>query len=86
MTDEHKPLPVVGYTMQPSRTIDAVNKNKCDEERVLRWLDELKSDEAVDQRWLAIGRTQLEKAYMAINRALFKPQRVTLPEDLIDAE
>jgi hypothetical protein len=35
----------------------------------------------VDQRWLAIGRTHIEEAFMAINRAVFQPQRVKLPED-----
>ncbi len=35
----------------------------------------------VDGRWLAIGRTQLQEAFMSINRAVFQPQRIKLPED-----
>lgn len=51
------------------------------EERVLRQLDWLKTMPDIDQRWLAIGRTHIEQAFMAINRAIFKPQRVSLPEN-----
>lgn len=32
-------------------------------------------------RMLAVGRTQLQLAFMALNRAVFRPGRVTLPED-----
>lgn len=80
MTD-HQPLPVAGYTAQPIEVIDLVNENKALEERVLRCLDELKAHPVVDQRWLAIGRTHIEHAFMAINRSLFKPERVKLPGD-----
>jgi len=34
-----------------------------------------------DPRWLAKGRTALEEAFMFINRAVFQPARVALPED-----
>lgn len=79
MTD-HKPLPVSGYTAQSDSRVEMVNENKAIEERVLRRLDELKALN-VDQRWLAIGRTHIEKAFMAVNRSIFQPQRVKLPED-----
>lgn len=81
MTD-HKPLPVQGYTSQPQWKVDAVNKNKRLEEELLRLIDNWKGmDQDIDQRWLARGRTQLEEAFMAINRAVFQPQRAKLPED-----
>lgn len=79
MTD-HQPLPVSGYTAQSDSRVEMVNENKAIEERVLRRLDELKGLN-VDQRWLAIGRTHIEEAFMAINRSIFQPQRVKLPED-----
>lgn len=79
MTD-HKPLPVSGYTAQSDSRVEMVNENKALEERVLRRLDELKALN-VDQRWLAIGRTHIEEAFMAVNRSIFQPQRVKLPED-----
>ncbi len=38
----------------------------------------MKANPNIDQRWLAIGRAHLEQAFMAINRAIFKPGRVEL--------
>lgn len=80
MTD-HKPLPVAGYVAQGDEKIALVNRNKEIEERALRILDELANLPSVDKRWLAIGRTDLEKAFMSINRSIFQPVRVRLPED-----
>ena len=76
MTD-HDPLPVAGYTTQSADKIGEVNINKQLEETILKRLDDLKTDASVDQRWLAIGRTGIEQAFMAVNRAIFKPQRVS---------
>lgn len=81
MTKEHSGLPVSGYRPQNQEAVDTVNGFKRDEERILRKLDALKNSNDVDQRWLAIGRTQLEQAFMAINRSVFKPSRVTLAAD-----
>ena len=73
---DHQPMPVAGYTAQSDDIIKTVNENKQLEETVLKQLDALKVRTDVDQRWLAIGRTHVEEAFMAINRALFKPQRL----------
>ena len=78
---QHQPLPVAGYRSQPAANVALVNSFKEVEEKILRVLDEAKCNQAIDQRWLAIGRTQLEQAFMAINRAVFQPGRVSLPED-----
>lgn len=84
----HTPLPVSGYTAQSSGKVRLVNENKELEETILRRLDLLKAttavdgqDVTIDQRWLAIGRTHIEEAFMAINRAVFQPPRVKLPGD-----
>lgn len=77
MTD-HQPLPVSGYKPQDQHSVDLVNKNKLVEEQVLRILDDLTKEEGIDNRWLAIGRTHLEQAFMAINRSIFKPNRIKL--------
>jgi hypothetical protein len=69
-------MPIAGYTAQSDDIIKTVNENKQLEETVLKQLDALKARTDVDQRWLAIGRTHVEEAFMAINRALFKPQRL----------
>lgn len=78
---KHVGLPVHGYRSQPGEAVGIVNSNKVLEEVILRHLDELATREDVDKRWLAIGRTQIEQGFMAVNRAVFRPGRVTLPED-----
>jgi len=69
-------LPVHGYRAQKQDAIDAVNRNKIDEEQLLQKLDVMKGDDTVDQRWLAVARTHFEQGYMALNRSIFKPERV----------
>ena len=80
MTD-HAPMPVQGYTTQSDARLALVNRNKDIEERVLRILDDLAKVDDVDKRWLAIGRTHIEQAFMCVNRSIFQPQRAKLPED-----
>ena len=77
----HSGLPVAGYRPQSDDRVATVNANKEIEERVMRILDDLGDMLAVDKRWLAIGRTHIEQGFMAVNRAVFKPGRVALPED-----
>jgi hypothetical protein len=79
-------LPVDGYKAQTHEAVDLVNRNKQAEERILRMLDELGCIPEVDKRWLAIGRTGLEQAFMAINRSIFRPGRTFLPEDADNLE
>jgi hypothetical protein len=80
-TQQHDGLPVAGYLPQSNAAVDRVNRNKAIEEQCLRVLDALALQPDVDLRWLAIGRTDIEKGFMSINRAVFKPARVKLPGD-----
>lgn len=75
-------LPVLGYRPQGEAAIDTVNRNKAAEEYVLRMIDDMIADEKIDARWLAVGRTLIEQGFMAVNRAVFKPERVKLPADV----
>jgi hypothetical protein len=77
----HQGLPVAGYTPQADDKVATVNANKALEELVLRQLDSLAKTPGVDGRWLAIGRTAIENGFMAVNRSVFQPGRVALPED-----
>lgn len=72
-------LPVHGYQPQSQDRIDRVNKHKELEERILRALDGMNSDIA-DLRWTAIARTHFEQGFMALNRAVFRPSRIDLPD------
>jgi hypothetical protein len=75
---QHSGLPVFGYRPQSDDKISIVNTNKQIEESVLRQLDALAAQGDIDKRWLAIGRTQIEQGFMAVNRAVFQPDRVEL--------
>lgn len=79
---DHIGLPVEGYRPQNEYAVQRVNANKRHEEEILRTLDAMKTNPSVDQRWLEIGRTHLEEGFMAVNRSIFRPGRVTLPGDV----
>lgn len=84
---------VEDYTPQPDEKVALVNEFKQDEERLLRKIDRMQGivpdawsvqaaeKFAYDQHWLAIARTHFQEGYMALNRAVFQPQRIKLPED-----
>jgi hypothetical protein len=74
---EHTGLPVSGYRAQSAEAVALVNSMKATEERLLRVLDGMKGEQEVDQKWLAIGRTQIEIGFMSINRSVFRPDRVS---------
>lgn len=80
MTD-HKPLPVAGYTAQIDENVQMVNLNKQDEELILRSIDLYAMNADVDKRWLSIAKTHIEQGFMAMNRAIFRPQRIKLNGD-----
>lgn len=77
----YKGLPIPGYKDQTATNVALVSHFKRQEERLLREMDEMKDMADIDKRWLAIARTQIEQGYMALNRSVFKPDRVELPED-----
>lgn len=78
---KHRGLPVAGYQPQSDDAILLVNLMKATEEKLLRGLDDLAARDDIDKRWLAIGRTQIEQGFMAVNRSIFRPGRVALPGD-----
>lgn len=78
----HRPLPVMGYTNQSNDKLAMVNANKVFEERLLRACDNHRAlGDQVDQRWVSIAITHFQEGFMALNRAVFQPTRITLPED-----
>ena len=84
MTD-HKGLPVSGYRKQSDENVKLVNVNKELEERVLRQIDNMMANadlpEGFDKRMIALARTNIEQGFMWLNRAVFQPERVSLPDD-----
>lgn len=90
---QHNGLPVAGYVPQSDEKVAVVNVNKELEERVLRQIDAMMrtrtcqsvndpaGESAYDPRMMALARTGVQEAFMWLNRAVFQPTRVTLPED-----
>lgn len=78
---KHDGLPVAGYRPQSEDNVQLVNSIKMTEEHVLRILDKVGENPEFDKRWLAIARTNLEQGFMAANRAIFRPGRLSLPGD-----
>jgi hypothetical protein len=74
-------LPVKGYKPQNEAAVAGVNINKQVEERLLRRIEALAAEGSCDPAWLAHARTCFEFGFMALNRAIFQPGRVQLPED-----
>ncbi len=93
MTDIENPAgKVAGYTAQPDAKVALVNRFKEMEERLLREVDAITVKPGPagfgldltppnDQRWIAVARTHFQEGFMALNRAVFQPQRIKLPED-----
>jgi len=73
--------PVASYSAQSDEHVAIVNDNKHMEEILLRAIDELGVRGDIDPRWLAIGRSHIELGFMAVNRSIFKPKRISLPRD-----
>lgn len=70
-----------GYGDQSTEAVAQDNLNKENEERLLRLIDLLNDTGDYDGRWLSIARTHFQEGYMALNRAIFRPSRISLPED-----
>lgn len=85
MGEEVEGLPVAGYKRtQNQSTIDRVNRIKEAEERLLRVfdtiMDEMHPDD-LDPVWMHQARVSVQAGCSFASRALFKPERISLPED-----
>ncbi|QIG69050.1 hypothetical protein EVB77_016 [Rhizobium phage RHph_N1_10] len=81
---KHLGLPVAGYQPQSDEKVALVNENKELEERVLRQVDRHvrnRDSQEIDQAMVQLARRSIQEAFMWLNRAVFQPQRIKLPED-----
>jgi len=76
------PLPVQSYTQQSKERVAEVNRNKKLEELCLRRIDELRAQGGHEARWLAMAKTDMERAFMCMNRAILQPERIDGDLDL----
>lgn len=82
--EQHQGLPVAGYQAQTSDKVAVVNANKELEERCIRAAESIRDTPGMDGRMAALAITNLQQAFMWLNRAVFQPGRVALPEDAFE--
>lgn len=64
------------FTDQTDFNKALVNENKVLEEQVLRQIDKLKCIDGPDQRYIMLAQTNIQQAFMWLNRGIFQPQRL----------
>ena len=78
---KHQGLPVPGYRPQSEANIAISKVNKELEERCIRQAEGIRDMPTMDGRMAALAITQIQQGFMWLNRAVFQPGRVALPED-----
>jgi hypothetical protein len=71
---------IAGYTAQSQKKLAQVNFHKMLEERILREIETLEGtgcDGPCDPRWLRIAATHMQEGFMALNRSIMNPKRLT---------
>lgn len=71
MDNQHKMIK--GYRDLSAEEIAAMNKVKEVGAAVGQLVDQLKAVPGVDQRWISIGATDLQKGLMALTRGVAQP-------------
>lgn len=75
MDNQHRKI--TGYRELSQQDIDLMNKIKAKAAEVgdlVAELKDLRTNSALDQRWVAIGATDLQQGFMALTRAVAKPE------------
>jgi hypothetical protein len=71
MDNQHKHIK--GYRDLSQAEIDAMNNIKNLASQVGDLIDSLQDNPEIDQRWLSIARTDLQKGFMSAVRSVAKP-------------
>lgn len=71
MDNQHQKI--TGYRNLSQDEIDLMNDGKELARLVGAWVDKLKTIKTCDQRWVAIGATDMQKGFMAAIRSIAKP-------------
>ena len=71
MDNQHKLIK--GYRDLSEGEIKAMNAIKEEAARIGILIEELSDNPALDQRWVAIAKTDLQKGFMAATRAVAQP-------------
>lgn len=68
------PEKITGYRELSEKEINLINEFKAKAEEVGQLVKQLKITEGLDQRWVAIGSTQIQQGFMAVIRGIAQPQ------------
>jgi hypothetical protein len=69
-----KSAPIKGYRDLSQAEVDLMNKLKDVAVEVGNWVDIVLDDPDTDKRWANIAKTDLQKGFMALIRAVAKPE------------
>jgi hypothetical protein len=69
----YTPPAITGYRQITQDELDLMNAIKDLGKKVGDFLDGLTKVAGIDQRWIAIGATDLQKGFMGISRAVAQP-------------
>lgn len=71
MENQHKLIK--GYRDLSEGEIRAMNAVKSEAERIGILFEELESNESLDQRWIVIAKSDIQKGFMSAIRAIAQP-------------
>lgn len=71
MENQHRQIK--GYRELTQAEIDAMNEIKTMGASLGALVDKLRAQEGLDQRWVSIGATDLQKGLMALTRGVAQP-------------
>lgn len=69
-----KSAPITGYRELSQSEVDLMNKLKDVAIEVGNWVDVVLDDPNTDKRWANIGKTDLQKGFMSLIRAVAQPE------------
>ena len=71
MKDQHEKIK--GYRDLSQQEIDLMNEGKALAEQVGLYIDKLQALDSTDKRWVATGKTDLQKGFMSAIRSIVQP-------------
>ena len=67
-------MKINGYRQLTDVEVDVINSVKAIAASVGVFVDVLEKSKLADERWVAIGKTHLQEGFMALTRAIAKPE------------
>ena len=71
MKDQHEKIK--GYRDLSQQEFDLMNEGKALAEQVGLYIDKLQALDSTDKRWVATGKTDLQKGFMSAIRSIAQP-------------